>query len=29
MASTREAVRTSRPHAEQLVDWFLEDVAGA
>ena len=29
LADTRANVGTSREHAEQLVDWFLADVAGA
>lgn len=29
MAETRANVRVSREHAEHLVDWFLDEVAGA
>ena len=27
LARTREAVATSRPNAERMVDWFLESIA--
>ena len=28
LAATREHVKSSRPAAERLVDWFLDDIAG-
>lgn len=28
LAATREHVKASRPAAERLVDWFLDDIAG-